>query len=505
MSAPSSGADARRNSPVLIGTARRTYREGDKVPEPLEMWVEMARDAADDARARVDAIPRIDHLGLVHCQSWAYDDPSGRLAERLGVPGATRQESILAGTSPQRLLDAAAERMLRGECRVALVVGGEALAERRRWARSGEEPPWRHQHPEPPTLPIDLDEWYLPTELAHGILPAWLTFALLEQARWAARGGVEADRRHLGELMARLNATAAQNPDAWFRRPADADELCRPSDSNRMVALPYTKRITAFMDVDMAAANLMVTTEVADEWGVPEDRRIHLRGWGFARDAVHLGARADLASSAGMRTATGAALSMAGLTTGDVDVFDLYSCFGSAVQFAMDALGLAPDDPRPISLTGGLPYHGGPSSNYMSHSISHLVDHLRTTGGTGLVTGVGMHMTKHVAGIWSTEPGALSAGHGGDEPQQWEAAPVEPDVVVAARGDGPANVLAATVVHHGDGTPSHLVAICELADGTRCYATSQDRDAIDVVVSGDWVELKGQVRDRGDGTNDLRW
>jgi acetyl-CoA C-acetyltransferase len=171
----------------------------------------------------------------------------------------------------------------------------------------------------------------------------------------------------------------------------------------------------------------------------------------------------------------------------------------------MDALGLAPDDPRPISLTGGLPYHGGPSSNYMSHSISHLVDHLRAKGGTGLVTGVGMHMTKHVAGIWSTEPGALSAGNGGDEPQQWEAAPVEPDVVVVARGDGPANVLAATVVHHSDGTPSHVVAICELADGTRCYATSQDPAAIDVVVSGDWVERKGQVRDRGDGTNDLRW
>lgn len=497
--------EVRRRAPVLIGTARRTWRQGESVPEPLDMWVEMARRAADDAGARVDPIPRIDDLGLVHCQSWAYDDPSARLAERLGVPGAGRHESILAGTSPQRLLDAAAERMLRGESQVALVVGGEALAERRRWALAGEVPPWQHPHPEPPTLPIDLDEWYLPTELAHGILPAWLTFALLEQARWAARGGLEADRRQLGELMARLNAVAVDDPDAWFRRPDGAAELTEPSATNRMVALPYTKRMTAFMDVDMAAANLMVTTEVADAWGVPEERRIHLRGWGFARDAVHLGARADLAGSAGMRSATGAALAMAGLTPHDVDVFDLYSCFGSAVQFAMDALGLEPDDPRPISLTGGLPYHGGPSSNYMSHSISHLVDHLRTNGGTGLVTGVGMHMTKHVAGIWSTEPGALSAGHGGDEPQQWEAASVEPDVVVVARGDGPANVLAATVVHHGDGTPSHVVAICELADGARCYATSQDGDAIEVVVSGDWVERKGQVRDRGDGTNELRW
>lgn len=495
----------RGRAPVLIGTARHTWRDGESVPEPLQMWQQVARLAADDAGARVDPLAHVDDLGLVHCQSWAYDDPSGRLAELLGLDGAHRHESILAGTSPQRLLNAAAERMLRGETRVALVVGGEALAERRRHDRAGQVPPWQHPHPNPPVLPIDLDEWHLPTELAHGILPAWLTFALLEQARWAARGGTEADLERRGELMARLNAVAVQNPYAWFRRPADAAELTLPSADNRMVAHPYTKRMTAFMDVDMAAANLLVTAEVADDWGIPEDRRIHLRGWGFARDAIHLGARRDLAGSAAMVAATGAALEMAELDADQIDVFDLYSCFASAVQFATDALGLSHDDPRPITLTGGLPYHGGPSSNYMSHSISHLADHLRANGGTGLVTGVGMHMTKHVAGVWSTTPGDLRAGHHGDDPQQWEAAAVEPDVAIVDHADGPADVVAATVVHQGDGSPGHVVAICELPDATRCYATSTDPDAIEVVRGGQWVGNKGHVSDRGDGTNDLRW
>lgn len=503
--APSDRSTDRSRTPVLVGTARRTWHEGAAVPEPLDMWVEMARGAAQDAGARVDPISRIDDLGLVHCQSWAYDDPALRLAERLGVTGAQRHGSILAGTSPQRLLNAAAERLLRGETSVALVVGGEALAERRRFDRAGATPPWAHPHPAPPTLPIELDEWYLPTELAHGVLPAWLTFALLEQGRWGARGGSEADRTRLGDLMARLNAVAAANPDAWFRSTAGADELTRATQANRMVALPYTKRMTAFMDVDMAAANLMVTAEVADDWGVPEDRRVYLRGWGFARDAVHLGARHDLDRSAAMAAATGTALDMAGLAQSDIDVFDLYSCFGSAVQFAMDALGLQADDPRPVSLTGGLPYHGGPSSNYMSHSISHLVHHLRDTGGTGMVTGVGMHMTKHVAAVWSTTPADLRAGHHGDDPQRWHDEALEPDVVVVEHGDGPAEVLAATVVHGADGSASHAVAICELADGSRCYASSNDADTMRVVTTGEWVGNKAQVRDRGDGTNDLRW
>lgn len=493
-----------RRAPCLIGTARRTWRDGERVPEPLEMWHELARDAARDAGASRDPLRHLDELAVVHCQSWAYDSPSYRLAQRLGSTDAARHESLLAGTSPQRLMDAAAERMLAGATDVALVVGGEALATRRAFERAGETPPWSHPHPNPPVLPVDLDEWYLPTELRHGVLPAWLTFALLEQARWAARGATSEDRETLAMTMAALSAVAAGNPDAWFRDGAGAQELVTPSASNRMVASPYTKRMTAFMDVDMAAANLLVTRERADAWGVPEDRRVYLRGWGFARDAVHLGARADLSGSTAMRVATSAALGAAGLQVEQIDVFDLYSCFGSAVQFARDALGLSANDPRPISLTGGLPYHGGPSSNYMSHSVSHVVDRLRSGGGNALVTGVGMHMTKHVAAVWSDRPGPVRSS-GDPSVQRWSAPAIDPDVEVVDAAHGPATVLAATVVHHPSGEPSHAVGICELADGTRCYARSERDDAIATVRDGGWVSHKAQLGERGDGTNELRW
>lgn len=486
-------ADPKR-SPCLIGTARRTWNDGSPAPEPLDMWEEVARSAAQDAGVRRDLIGSIDHLALVHCQSWAYDEPIGRLAERLGVGGIYRSESILAGTSPQRLLDEAAERMLRGECSVALVVGGEALATRSAMLRRGETPNWSHPHPSPPALPIDLDEWYLPTEMAHGVLPAWLTFALLEQARWAARGATSRDRDELGQVMARLNAVAVANPGAWFRTPRSASEIMQPSASNRMVASPYTKLMTAFMDVDMAAANLMVTRATADAWGVPEQRRVYLRGWGFARDAIHLGNRHDLSSSPAMSDATQAACTMAGLTVSDIDVFDLYSCFGSAVEFARDALGLRHDDPRPISLTGGLPYHGGPSSNYMSHSISHLVDHLRANPSqAGMVTGVGMHMTKHVAAIYSGTPGPIMRDDQGLSTQQWRAPSSSPDVTVVDRADGRCVVRAATVVFASDGSPNHAIAVCELPDGTRCYARSERPAVMSAVADGTWAHADAVV------------
>tara|TARA_R110002073_G_scaffold313818_6_gene485878 strand:+ start:833 stop:2371 length:1539 start_codon:yes stop_codon:yes gene_type:complete len=481
-------------APCIIGTARRTWNDISATPEPLDMWEEVARSAADDVDVQRDIIGSIDHLGLVHCQSWAYDEPVRRLADRLETHGIYFSESILAGTSPQRLLDEAAERMLRGECSVALVVGGEALATQSAMQRCGETPNWSHPHPSPPALPIDFDEWYLSTERAHGVLPAWLTFALLEQARWAARGATAGGRNELGEVMARLNTVAAANPDAWFRTLRSASDITQPSTSNRMVASPYTKLMTSFMNVNMAAANLMVTRRTADAWGVPEDRRAYLRGWGFARDAIHLGARNDLSSSRAMTIATQTACAMASMSVSDIDVFDLYSCFGSAVQFARDALGLRHDDPRPISLAGGLPYHGGPSSNYMGHSISHLVDHLRANPShAGMVTGVGMHMTKHVAAIYSPIPGSILWQGNERSTQQWLAPSTSPDVTVVDHADARCVIRAATVVHTSDGSPDHAIAICELPDGTRCYARSDRPATMSTVMDGSWANAEAAV------------
>ena len=175
-----------------------------------------------------------------------------------------------------------------------------------------------------------------------------------------------------------------------------------------MIADPYTKLMTAFMDVDMTAGVLLTTHEEAESLGVPADRRVYLRGWAFARDATHLAARSHLHRSEAMAVASDEALGAAGATVDDVEVFDLYSCFSAALGFATDALGLRPGDPRPLTVTGALPYHGGPSSNYMSHSIGHLVDRLRARpGALGLVSGIGMHMTKHVFACYSTTPGPV--------------------------------------------------------------------------------------------------
>ena len=92
---------------------------------------------------------------------------------------------------------------------------------------------------------------------------------MLEQARWAARGGRSTDRRHLADTLSAFSRIAADNPDAWFPTAWTADDLVSTAGGNRPIVTPYRKRMVAFPDVDMAAANLLVTHEVADRWGVP--------------------------------------------------------------------------------------------------------------------------------------------------------------------------------------------------------------------------------------------
>ena len=94
---------------------------------------------------------------------------------------------------------------------------------------------------------------------------------------------------------------------------------------------------------------------------------------------------------------------MADTEAKDLDFVDLYSCFPSAVQVAADELGLSHE--RPLTVTGGLTFGGGPLNNYVMHSIARTVELLRETpGGHGLVTGNGGNLYKHVHGVYASEP-----------------------------------------------------------------------------------------------------
>jgi acetyl-CoA C-acetyltransferase len=481
-------------SPCIIGVGQRTWHPedvGDEgAPEPLVMWEEVARLAADDAaRARGggSVLERLDTLQIVYCQTWQYDDPTARLAARLGVSPRYSYYSGIGGTTPQVLVNDAGARILGGELDVALVCGAEALATQRRYKRRGERYTYSFKPSE--RRPFPWEAPFHPAEVAHEVFQAWLTFAVFDNAR---RGhlGVDLDdyRRDLGELLAPFTEVAAANPNAWFRVARTADEIITATSENRMVGYPYTKYMVSIMDVDMAAAVIVASHEAADALGVPPERRVYLRGWCYATDPTYVAEHDEMWRSPAMAAAAGEALRLGGVGIDDVAYFDVYSCFGSSVNFARDALGLTDGDARPLTVTGGLPYHGGAGSDYMTHSIATMADVLRRDAGSyGLVSGVGMHMTKHVYGLYSTEPGPIAG------PEQ-ERVQASVDAVgkrtIREVYDGAATVAAYSIVHGREGEPVWGLVICDLPDGDRAYGKVLDAELLAAAESEELVGRK---------------
>ena len=453
------------------------------------MCADVVMDAVRDSGCAA-LLGAIDAIHAVHCASWAYDDMPARLAQRLGIDAQFGETSILAGTSGQRMVSSAAERMLRGECEVALVVGAEALATKKRLVIAGDGPQWSHPSPFGAEPVLDLAEWTSPTEFTHGVLAATLTFALLDSARRAALGvDPEVYRRRAADLFAPFTEVAAHSPHAWLPVRRSAHEIAAPTPTNRMVSSPYTKYMVAMMDVDMAASLIVTTHGKADELGIPRDQRVYLRGWSFGRDSTHLAERSDLHRSPAMRVVAADALQHAGISADDVGVFDLYSCFPAAVHFALDALGIDVADARPFTVTGGLPYHGGPSSNYMTHSIAEMVQRLRESGGYGVVSGVGLHMTKHSWGVYGSEPGPVAPPDYGAVQRR-----IDYDQSYAVLGQldrhVDATIAACSATYDRSANPVSALVIADLGDRSRAYARTVDRETIRLLDSMEPVGLR---------------
>jgi acetyl-CoA C-acetyltransferase len=204
-----------------------------------------------------------------------------------------------------------------------------------------------------------------------------------------------------------------------------------------------------------------------------------------------------------MELASAAALNTAGVNIDDVAHLDLYSCFGSSINLALDALGMKANDPRGVTVTGGLPFSGGAGSDYLTHSIAAMADVLRgDPNSLGLVSGVGMHLTKHVFGVYSsTPPGSRLVPADQAAAQARLDARPNKAITDAAPHATRARVATYTVAHARDGEPEWGLALCDLPGGTRCYARVEDPNLLRHVEQVEWVGtdvwLSPEPSDRG--------
>jgi acetyl-CoA C-acetyltransferase len=491
--------------PVLVGAAVHTSRvaEPAEAPDALDLFELVARAAVADAGRSV-LLGRLTNMWLVNSLGLAAD-PCLEVADRLGLSEIDLRYSSASGSVPQILVHRAAELVLQGQRPVILIAGAEGLATQKRRLRAGVlEGRMRTRSPDEAIRlfpPPDANSDSHPVERAHGLDQATRWYALIETAI-AHEEALDpaAHRQRMGQIMERLNAVAASKPDSWFPTRRTAEELTTPGGANRWISYPYTKYLCSVMDVDMAAAVILTDAQTARDLGLSSSDVAYYAGGGEGHDLWIVAQRPRLADSPGIRESAQRALDMAGLGIEDVTALDVYSAFPASVEMSMRSMGISIDDPRTLTLTGGMPFHGGPGSNYVTHALAGTLEHARERGDANvLVEGSGYLITKHAVGIYrSRPPDRLPEPFVNVQPAiDASAVPIPID----ARASGAGQIVAYTVPFDREGARWSGIAIVQVG-GVRTVALA-DEELTEILLTSDGVGLPVTVC-AGDPLNSVR-
>ena len=483
-------------TPVLVGAGQVNQRAENPDTEPVDLMAAASREAADPR-----VLAALDSIRVVNLLSWRYRDPGLLLAERIGAPGAATQYTGIGGNTPQSLVNQTCLDIRQGRADAVLLAGGETWRTRMRLRAKGIRPDWTKQDdsvPVPPGAGTDVP-MSGPADERIGLDRPSFVYPLFEQALRIADGeSVDVHRRRVGELWAQFSAVAAANPNAWVREQVSAEQITEAGPNNRMISWPYPKLMNSNNMVDQAAAVVLCSVEKATYLQIPQEDWVFPYAGTDAHDTYSFAQRHELHRSPAIRIAGARVLELAGVGLEDLDFVDLYSCFPSAVQVAARELGLPVGDPaRPLTVTGGLTFAGGPWNNYVMHSIATMAQRLRENPGSrGLVSANGGYLTKHSFGVYSATP---PAGEFRWEDVQ-DAVDSEPTRAAVVEWQGVGTVETWTTPYDRDGKPEKVFLTVRTPDDRRALAVINDADEAARSVAEDIAGAKVTVHPDGQAT-----
>ncbi|WP_416830800.1 MAG: acetyl-CoA acetyltransferase [Erythrobacter sp.] len=407
------------NTPVIIGVGQYSERVGEPGYEALsymDLGGRALAAAIANAGASGQVADAIDTLAAIRAFEMSRpgkeppfggpDNIPGALAKRVGACPQRLILSPTGGQTNQQYVGEFALSIAAGDSQCAVIVGSEVISTALALAAKGEKPDWSEAiGGEFEDRGYGIDGMMEPALFAHGATGAIPLYAIAENARRAKLGkGLEEYRRDIGELFEPFTRVAAANPHAAAPVERSAEQLATVTDRNRIVAEPYPRMTVARDQVNQAAAIIIASAGKARELGVPEEKWVHIHAVTSATE-LELSERPDLSANPASIASIERALEIAGKGMEDMAFLDFYSCFAIPVFNQCDHFGLSANDPRGLTLTGGLPFFGGAGNNYSAHAICEAVERVRAHRGQFALVGAnGGWMSKYATGIYSTEP-----------------------------------------------------------------------------------------------------
>jgi acetyl-CoA C-acetyltransferase len=483
-------------TPVVVGIGQAAERIDDayyRAMSGVELAAAGARAALDDCGAdvakvaasidTVAGVRQFEISGPAKAVLGKSNNYPRSVANRIDANPARAILEVVGGQGPQHLITELAGEIAGGRSEVALIFGSDAISTVRYFAEADNRPDFSET--------VDgsledrghgLDGLISRYTVMHGLVDAPTQYGLLENARRAGTGLGPADYlRRMGELFAPFTKVAADNPFAAAPVERSVEELTTITESNRMISEPYPRLLVARDQVNQGAAALLMSVEAARKLNVPEENWVYLHGHADLEEQRLLD-RPDLGHAPSAVMAVREALAVAGIGIDDIAAFDLYSCFPVPVFNICDGMGIAPDDPRGLTLTGGLPFFGGAGNNYSMHGVAEAIAKTRSAPGQFVLVGAnGGIMSKYSVGVYSAAPAEWKPDRSAQLQAQIHQAASQP---VIERADGPATIETYTVRRDSGRLTGVIVGRLD-KDDSRFLATTENDDLIALLTDGD--------------------
>jgi acetyl-CoA C-acetyltransferase len=438
-------------------------------------------------RSHADTSPRFAH------KFGGSKNPPRSVANRLNISPKRNIYTWYSGNMPQYAVNWAAERIANREIDTVLITGGEVLKTQLFAQRESVDLNWNEDPRGAPELLGDSRTAWTNHEFDHGLKSAISIYPLFENAiRRSRSSSIDSHMGSMAKIMSGLSKVAANNENAVRPHFYTAERLATIDEENRWISFPYSRLMVSNAFIDQAGSFIVTSVENAEKKGIPREKWVFLHGYSDANDHWFVTEKPDLFSSPAIRSASKSALKMADKNIDDVHHFDIYSCFPSAVEISCKELGIAEDDPRGLTVTGGLPYYGGAGNSYVVMSICEMVKKLRAnTGEFGLVTANGNWISKHSFGIYSTQPvkGKWQKNDCGALQEEIDASP---KADFTEHPSGPSKVITYGINFNKRGPESATIIGEELRSGRRFISLLHD-DCLDGSEKVDWLDAKGVV------------
>ena len=470
-----------KNRSVVIGiSAIQQKGNFENLDEALHLMDKAVKEALSDSGNELVK----DYIDEIRIPKgfWRYRDPGKWIARNNNFKNIPTTYVTKIGVLQQNLINEACQKIETGEINASIILGGEARFKQLRAVIEKKEY-FETKLDENPDFYIKAKEdLYGDEELAELGAMAVGYYATMETAIRKNDGeGIEEHQNNIALMYEEFSKIASENKDGWLNHPYAKEEILETSKKNKMLAYPYNKLHCTSWNVNQSAAMIICSEELANELEIDNKKRVYPISSSENNHMIAIQQRPKLYESLGMTYAANSINKMIERLDIKLDAYDLYSCFPAAIKMFTKSIGL--DSEIPKTVTGSMPYAGGPLNSFVIHSTVKMIQKIRALEVEyGLITGVSGMMTKQSFCVWGKEYKEHFIFDDVTERAKLDESPIELSNISEGKGE----IIGYTII---EGSENAAKAVLYLDDEKkhRKVVSSMDKNFINLLMEEEWV------------------